>query len=199
MIKLIIFDFDGVIENNYEAHYQLSKKKIINITREEHRKMFEGNIHLAREKLKHRDTGFDFMTHFSNTKKDAIIKDDIKKVLLQLSEEYTFGIITSAHEYGVEDYFAKNKISNLFSFIYGFETDKIKVHKFKKVLDTYDIKKEECIFVTDTLGDILEANNIGIKTIALDFGYHERERLQKGNPAKIISDFDELIPAIKSL
>jgi len=37
MIKAIIFDFDGVIVNNYEQHYQLSEKKTIGLTREEHK------------------------------------------------------------------------------------------------------------------------------------------------------------------
>ena len=34
---------------------------------------------------------------------------------------------------------------------------------------------------------------------AVDFGFHERERLERDNPFKIISDFDELIPAIESI
>ena len=45
----------------------------------------------------------------------------------------------------------------------------------------------------------LEANEVGIGTIAVDFGYHERERLQKGNPLKIISRFEELIETVKNI
>ena len=41
MIKLIIFDFDGVIDNNYELHWELSEKKFTNFTREEHKKQFD--------------------------------------------------------------------------------------------------------------------------------------------------------------
>lgn len=199
MIKLLIFDFDGVIEDNYELHFEMSKKKTKDMTREEHRKLFEGNIHVERAKLEHRDTGFDLRTHFCNAKKDVIIKEDIKKVLLALSKDCTFGIITSANEWGINDYLKTNQIEDLFSFVYGFETDKSKVRKFEKVLKEFDLNKEECLFVTDTLGDILEANKVGIKTIAVDFGFHERERLQKGNPAKIISNMNELIPAIKNI
>jgi len=198
MIKLIIFDFDGVIEDNYELHYALSKKQIVDITREEHKKLFEGNIHLERAKLSHRDTGFDLRKHFSDAKKDMEIKKEIYEVLVTLSKEYTLGIITSAKECGVNDYLNANKIEKLFSFVYGSETHKIKVEKFKKVLEERQLSVDECIFVTDTLGDILEANKVGMKTIAVDFGYHERERLTKGNPAKIISHIDELIPAIKN-
>ena len=83
--------------------------------------------------------------------------------------------------------------------MYGLETHKLKTHKFRKVLDELNLKENECIFITDTLGDILEANEVGIPTIAVDFGYHERERLEKGNPLQIISNFEELIETIKKI
>ena len=87
----------------------------------------------------------------------------------------------------------------MFSFLFGLETHKLKTHKFKKVLNEFNLKEDECIFVTDTLGDILEANEVGIKTIAVDFGYHERERLEKGNPMKIISEFNELVDIVNKI
>jgi len=199
MIKLVIFDFDGVLDNNYEFHYELSKKQITGLTREEHRKLFEGNIHVEREKLKHRNTGFDLRTPFSNAKKKKEIEGKTKVVLTKLSKNHILGIVTSAKESGINGFLEKNGIQDLFSFVYGSETDKYKSQKFQKVLDEFNFVADECIFVTDTLGDILEANKIGIKTLAVDFGFHEKERLQKGNPLKIISDINELIPPIKNL
>ena len=199
MIKLIMFDFDGVIDNNYELSFQLSKKKFTDITREEHKRLFEGNVHLEREKLKYRDTGFDFLKHLSDTRKTQKIKEEVKSTLTTLAKDYNLGIISSCYEYGINDYLENNQINNLFSFMYGFETHKLKAHKFKKVLNDFNLKENECVFITDTLGDILEANEVGIDTIAVDFGYHERERLEKGNPLKIISKFDELIEAIKKI
>ena len=71
--------------------------------------------------------------------------------------------------------------------------------KFRKVLSDFGFKEKECIFVTDTLGDILEANEVEIPTIAVDFGYHERERLEKGKPTKIISNFEELLEIVKNI
>ena len=199
MIKLIMFDFDGVIDNNYELSFELNEKKFTCITREEHKKIYEGNIHLEREKLKCRDTGFDFLKCLSNTRKIRKIKDEVKETLENLSEDYTLGIISSCYEYGIRDYLHTNEVEKLFSFLYGLETHKLKSYKFKKVLNDFNFKKEECIFITDTLGDILEANEVGISTIAVDFGYHERERLEKGNPIKIISRFNELIKTIKNI
>jgi len=199
MIKLIMFDFDGVIDNNYELSFELNEKKFTCLTREEHKKIYEGNIHLEREKLKCRDTGFDFLKCLSNTRKIRKIKDEVKETLENLSEDYTLGIISSCYEYGIRDYLHTNEVEKLFSFLYGLETHKLKSYKFKKVLNDFNFKKEECIFITDTLGDILEANEVGISTIAVDFGYHERERLEKGNPIKIISRFNELIKTIKNI
>jgi len=199
MIKLIIFDFDGVIEDNYEQHYLLSQKMTRGITREEHRKLFEGNIHVEREKMKDRFTGYDLKKDFSDSKKNHVVKKEVKDTLITLHDNYLMGIVTSGYEYGVKDYLDNNKIQDLFSFIYGYGTHKIKVYKLEKAIKESNFQKDECVFITDTLGDILEANEIGIKTIAVDFGFHEKQRLEKGNPFKIISNFEELIPAIKSI
>ncbi len=199
MIKLIIFDFDGVIENNYELHFKLSKKQIKNLTREEHRKLFEGNIHLERAKIRSRCTDFDLKKHFSDAKKNMRIKKEMENVITVLSKHYKLGIITSAKEYGINDYLEVNQIQKFFSFVYGYETNRSKVKKFNKVLEEFGLETKHCIFITDTLGDILEANEAGIKTIAVEFGYHEKSRLKKGNPFKIISNIDELIPTINDV
>ncbi len=199
MIKLIIFDFDGVIDNNYDLSFELNGKKFIDLTREEHKKIYEGNIHNEREKLKHRDTGFDFLGHLSDTRKTRKIKEETKNALQRLAQNYDLGIVSSCYEYGIKDYLGVNEVKDLFSFLYGLETHKLKTHKFRKVLNELNLKENECIFITDTLGDILEANEVGIPTIAVDFGYHERERLEKGNPLNIVSSFEELVETIKNL
>lgn len=199
MIKFIIFDFDGVIDNNYNLSFELCSKKFLNITVEEHKKQYDGNVHLEREKLKDRDTGFDFLKCLSDSRKDRKIEEETKSTLVNLAENFKLGIISSCHEYGIKDYLKNNEIDDLFSFVYGLETHKLKTFKFKKILEELNLKENECIFITDTLGDILEANEVGINTIAVDFGYHERERLEKGNPLKIISKFEELIETVKSI
>lgn len=199
MIRLIMFDFDGVIDNNYNLNFELCSKKFLNITVEEHKKQYDGNVHLEREKLKEKDTGFDFLKCLSDSRKDRKIEEKTKNTLVNLAKNFKLGIISSCHEYGIKDYLKNNQIENLFSFVYGLETHKLKTYKFEKILKEFSLKEDECIFITDTLGDILEANEVGISTIAVDFGYHERKRLEKGNPLKIISKFEELIEVVKNI
>jgi FMN phosphatase YigB (HAD superfamily) len=98
MIKAVLFDFDGVIEDNYEKHFELSKKQIKDLTREEHRKLFEGNIHIERQKLKPRLTGFDLPKHFNEHKSKLKTKAEIKEALNKLSKKFILGIISSGLE-----------------------------------------------------------------------------------------------------
>ena len=85
----VAFDFDGVIEDTYEKHFQLSEKQIQSLTREEHRKLFEGNIHEMRERMKSkgRHTGFDVKTPFDEHKPKLKIKEEIKKGIIKLSKK----------------------------------------------------------------------------------------------------------------
>ena len=64
--------------------------------------------------------------------------------------------------------------------------------ELKFLLKKYSLTPKDCIFVTDTLGDIIEANDVNVKTIAVDFGYHSRTVLSKGKPFAIISDLNEI-------
>ena len=157
MIKVIIFDFDGVIINEYSKHYKLSKKQIVNLTENEFKKLFEGNVHSERKKLKYRNTGFDLKSHFSEHKKSVIIDQNIKNSLKILSKKYTLGIISSALESGTLECIKNNKLEDIFSFVYGYETHELKTKKFDLVFKNYKVSKDDCVFITDTLGDILEA------------------------------------------
>ncbi len=199
MLKVILFDFDGVIDNNYELHYELMEKTYTGISREEHRVLFEGNIKQEIAKIQDRNTGFDLPTPFSAAKMDAVTPLDKKEILERLSKKYTLGIITSARENPINVYLENNGMSGFFSFVRGIESGVLKSEKISKVLEEYKISPSEAVMITDTLGDILEAAEVGVPSIGFDGGYHERERLQKGNPFSVVSSFSELSEAIDEL
>ncbi|MFA6073185.1 MAG: HAD hydrolase-like protein [Candidatus Woesearchaeota archaeon] len=199
MIKVIIFDVDGVLDENYDMHFEFSQKKTLNLTREEHRKLFEGNIHIERAKLAHRDTGFDMINHMNSSRIGKKIKESTKKVLEQLAKTYIVGVISSGLESGINDYLTSNDCLKYVTFVYGYETHTLKDEKFKIALNKYNFEKSECVYITDTLGDIKEATKIGIRCIGYTKGYHERERLAKGEPIAIIDDLDEIDKIVTKL
>ena len=141
-IKLILFDFDGVIEDNYEKHYELSQKQFPGLTREEHKQLFDGNIFEGLEKLKERNTGFDVRKHFNEHKVTLVTKLIIKECLQQLKTKYRLGIISSAREEGLKEYLRRNGLTEDFSFVYGKETHLLKREKFELVKKKFQLQNK---------------------------------------------------------
>jgi phosphoglycolate phosphatase len=198
MIEIIIFDFDGVIINEFEEHYSFYKKRIEGLTKEEFKSLFEGNLHEKLKSFKERDRGLDPQDNYGLYQRSVDVDFKIKEILKKLSKKYVLGIISSGLEEDLKIALHNNEMGSVFTFIYGKETHSSKVEKFKLVFENYKVEPKQCIFVTDTIGDIIEARKVGVESIAVDYGYHERKRIQKVNPLKIVSSFSELRRAIES-
>jgi len=195
-MKAIIFDFDGVIHDDFELAYQINAKVLgKKFTREKYRDFFDGNIYKHPEVTKEGTAKYFKMQN--EVFKHLVLEEKIKKFLKKLSKSYPLFIISSNSEATLNLYFANNKFINIFKEILGVETHKSKTKKFYYLFNKYKFKPAECIFVTDTLGDILEGHRVGVKTIAVDFGFHDRKRLAKGKPFKIVSSFDEIFEILK--
>ncbi len=197
MLKLVLFDFDGVIVSDYALHLSLMQKKYKNFTPESHHTMYDKNAVIAEEQLQNKDTGFDFNAAFLASIKKMDVHPDMKAVIVTLATEYTLGIVSSGSEQGINSCLTTNELSSSFSFVYGIETGRLKTEKFKRILEEYAITAQECVFITDTLGDIEEAHTLHIPTIAVDFGFHSRKRLQKGNPQAIVSHPKEILDILQ--
>ncbi len=90
-----------------------------------------------------------------------------------------------------------NKMDDSFKLVYGYEVSKSKTVKIKEALTELDTKLTDCIFITDTPGDIREGKETGIKSIGVTWGFHERERLERGNPYAIVDKLEEIILKVK--
>ncbi|OGF23722.1 hypothetical protein A3H09_02960 [Candidatus Falkowbacteria bacterium RIFCSPLOWO2_12_FULL_45_13] len=197
MIKAIIFDFDGVIHNTLELAYKINKKLGAMATLEEYKDFFNGNIYQHKQIFPEKVKKF---FKLQNPKfKKLIIKQNIKEELYKLEQDYDLFIISSNMEAALNSYLKNNKIEHIFKEVLGLESHKSKVYKFRWLMKKHGLGKNNSVFITDTLGDILEAKRVGIKTIAVDYGFHDRARLERGRPHKIVSDFRELAVEIKIL
>ena len=201
-MKTIIFDFDGVIHDTYEMAYQINFEISGGaLTREQYRDFFNGNIfeRIVGDKEKEKEENDKFFRLQNEAFKYLKIDENIRENLEKLSKKYSLFIISSNQEEALNTYFQNNEFLHIFKEILGAETHQSKVEKFKSLFEKYNLKAEDCVFVTDTLGDIVEGNKSGVRTIAVDFGFHERERLEKGNPLKIVSSFNEILGVIREM
>ncbi len=198
-MKAIVFDFDGVIhdtlEDLHKVHYDILEKISI---KEMIDNVFDWNPREYFDKFSP-EKQREFEETWQRVYKELTLERNIREELEKLSKKYLLYIISSNNEYNLETYFENNNFLNIFNKIYWVETHKSKVEKFKILFEETKLKVDDCIFVTDTLWDILEANEVWIKTIAVDFGYHNKEKLKQGNPYKIVSSFEEIRRIIDSI
>ncbi len=197
MRKAIIFDFDGVIHNTFDFHRAKVKEFTgVALSESEYRDIHNGNFFAHKiDRLKDVDWPAygGFIYHdISNLK----IEGEMEKALLRLSKKFDLFIVSSGGTKNISDYLKNNNVAEIFKEVLGSEPHKSKIDKFKFIFSKYKLDPNDCIFITDTLGDILEANVVNIKTLAVDFGYHGREMLRKGNPFKIVSSLSELLKII---
>lgn len=173
--KVIIFDFDGVIIDSWEHAYVGNLRNWPDLKPEEHRNFFNGNIYEELEKMP--EPLYSSEDHkkwwdeiHSLTKKDLPTFDGMKEALKKLSENYILSINTSSDAVSTKNYLVGNDI-DFFDSIYGTEVSKSKVEKFNKILNHYNVEAKDCFFITDTVGDIKEANALSIPTILVTWGY----------------------------
>ncbi len=196
-IEAIVFDFDGVIHDTFELVYSIHKKFRPESSREDYRSYFDGNLFKTAGRNKE---GYEKFKEIEfELFKELKLEKNIRKVLEKLSKKYDLYIISSNSIKNLNLYFENNNFTNVFKEILAAETHKSKTEKFKILFKKYHLTPESCLFVTDTLGDILEANEVGVKSIACTFGFHERKRLEKGNPYKIVSSFDGVLKTIEEM
>ena len=77
------------------------------------------------------------------------------------------------------------------------EEEKSKVKKIERI-------KEEnpnalFYYIGDTSGDIKEGQKAGVTTVAVTWGFHEKENLEKENPDHIVDTPIELVKLFKSM
>ena len=196
MLKSVIFDFDGVIHDTLQVVYPISRQ-IHGITLEEYKDLFNGNVY--KHPMINEENSRLFLALQAESFRKLQIESHIREELLKIKDGFEMFIVSSNSEPILNEYFENNGIMHVFDRVLGIETHKSKEEKFRILMDEHGVGTENAIFVTDTLGDILEANRVGIKCIAVDFGFHERERLEKGGPMKIISAFRHLLPELERL
>ncbi len=198
-MKAVIFDFDGVVHNTFKLACDIHNDIEPEFCEEKFRSYFDGNIFQVIDKKSNDEIQNKYKQLESEAFKNLKIDQDIRTEIEKLSKKYDLYIISSNTIINLETYFENNNFTGIFKEIMGAETHKSKVKKFKILFQKYGLNENSCIFVTDTLGDILEANQLRIKSIACTFGYHDKIRLKKGNPFRIISNFKEIRKVLKNL
>src|SRR3989344_192906 len=165
--KVLLIDFDGVIVDTFDVCMKTSVDVWGKTSVDEYRKWFEGNLYkslnIEKEGFTEKENDF-FKLYASRMIKVDPIRG-IQKVMDQLKDIYILVIVSSSINSPVEKYMKKHKMTSHFDKIFGVDVHKSKVTKIRMVFDEYRVGPQECLFITDTLGDMREAREAGVDAV----------------------------------
>jgi len=193
MVKAIFFDFDGVLMNSTELIFEILQGFLPDYTQEDFQKTFHTNV-FEDEKFVSI-----FNDNYDELQKQFITKTTpehffpfAKKLINDLSKTHKLYIISGTETYNLKLYLDLIESTEKFTKILGSDISTSKSERFEMLFSDENLSADDCLFITDSLGDIIEANEVGLKSIGVTWGVHEVGILEKGEPYKIISCEKEL-------
>ncbi len=199
--KVIVFDMDGVLFDTPQMVNEFFMQTYPNLTKEIMDKILSGNFHEELEKFKKTNSPISETPEehqaraaaYSAKKLQSPLYDGIFKLLEKLhSSRYTLVMNTSAIERNTLPLLEYSNTLKFFDFVATAETSKSKVEKFQIISDKYHVPKPKMIFITDTLGDLREADVAGVPTIAVTWGAHTCEHFISEPHANLIKVVDSV-------
>lgn len=196
MKPTLLLDFDGVILDSFNAVLKINQALEPLLTGDVYRARFNGSMGEYTKKHTTPDSVAQFFASYDNSVGEMPIVPGMRTVVEDLAQDYQLIIISSSHSSSIRKCLVLHGIESYVTEVLGYDVEVSKTEKVKTVLENYQIKSKETLYITDTLGDILEARAAGVESIAVSWGYHDVETLKKGEPIAIVPDPLSLKPAI---
>jgi len=200
--KLFLFDFDGVLVDSlslYEKSVNICLERIgkpLIVSREEFLDLFEDNFYSAIAKR-----GVDVGEFMAASKAVTPALDygvvrpvtELIPVLAELKKRHGLIIISSNSSFAIRLMLAKFGFESYFDDVLGADFNFSKIEKILYAMGHYGTNGGHTVYVCDTAGDIREAREAGVKAVAVTWGWHPRERLERAKPDAFIEKPEDLL------
>ncbi len=197
--KYLIFDFDGVLADSFQAISEYEYSKSDNITLQE----IQAKMLLSDESNQFMNPEIDqlkieFRKGLMTEAANHLIKKEIPLFLdfleeINKIENTKLAIVTSNASKFVR--YALGDIQHNFEYILGVEDDYLKSDKIKFICDNWGVDIGDIVYFTDTQRDVhqLENHMDKSKIYGCAWGWHGMERLMKVLPKEnILEKFEDI-------
>lgn len=206
MIKEIIFDFDGTIADSFGVIMDIFYKNKADL----------GFENFGEKEVKiYRQRGVKFLltkNKISFLKVAKILKlgkeqmeekisevkafDKMEPVLNELKKKgIVLGIMSTNSQKNIKKFLKKNKI-NEFNYVVGKGSLFSKSRILKNVLKKRNLSVDEVLYVGDEVRDIEACRKLGIKIIAVTWGFNDKKLLKKNRPDFLIDKPKEILKLV---
>ena len=200
--KLFLFDCDGVLvdslsvfEGTVRECLDVIGQPILN-SREDFLDLFDDNFYTAIVKK-----GIDLQA-FMQAAGPILARVDysamkpfegLLPVVAAMSRRHLLVIISSGGAKTIRNQLSSFGFDGCFETILGSDFLLSKIDKINHAVSEFRANKDQTYYVGDTTGDIREAKIAGVRTVAVAWGWHSRERLAAVRPDYLVDKPQELL------
>jgi phosphoglycolate phosphatase len=201
-MKLLLFDFDGVLVDSLDVYEKTVTDCLQAIGqpltrgREEFLELFEGNFYESLVR-----NGID-MDKFTAASVDILSKvdyaamkpfDAIRPVLRELATNHPMVVISSNDTPTIAEALRLYDFEGIFQEILGSDFMLSKKDKILYVIKKYHVVHDDIYYIGDTVGDMKEGRQAGIKTVGVTWGWHSKEQMTATRPDYLFDHPEDLI------
>ncbi|MBQ6714787.1 MAG: HAD-IIIA family hydrolase [Clostridia bacterium] len=214
MIKAVIFDLDGTLVNSLfdlaaACNYALTEKGFHTHTIEEYKYFIGNGIPKLIERAvpeNHRNEHIikavreEFLRYYSVHFVDKTVAyDGMMETVTELKDRgLKLAVVTNKAD-NMAKSVVKAVYGDIFDIVLGL-TDKFpakpEAASTLNVLKQLSVTADECVFVGDSAVDIITANNAGLKSVGVLWGFRKREELAENGATYIIEKPQDLLEII---
>ena len=123
--------------------------------------------------------------------------DGLIPVLAALSRDHFLLVISSNGSKTIRKMLVRFGFDSYFREILGADFLASKKEKIDYALEKYGIPAERAFYIGDTAGDVKEARAAGVRSVAVTWGWHSRERLLAAHPDFLVDTPEGLLQLMR--
>lgn len=196
-----MFDFDGVLIDSFDVTYGLTRFKHPDMSADEYRDLFVGNIYDTIKNLPTKITdkpmtNAEYFDLYAEAMQTRQLIPEMVSVVRGLEDTHQLSIVTSSVTEIIKKIIERSSLAPDTFEILGMDVERNKTKKINRLIEKYDADPSDCLFITDTVGDIHEARAAGVESIAVTWGFHDEARLAAASPhalARVPQDIPKIV------
>lgn len=205
-VKAIIFDFDGTIADSAEVFVEalaeiLKRPAFTEAEAEElsHMSLREVSLELGIKAWQLPLLSIQGRRKIRAKIDKVRIFKGLPTIIEKLSRDYNLYVLSSNSEQTIEKFLDIYSLGIYFNRIYAGTALTAKAKRLEKLLQKEQLAVRRCIYIGDEVRDVEAAKQIGMKCLAVGWGYNSKKALLALEPDKFCDAPANLIKAVKSL